>query len=145
MHHVSMFPVFRAKYIRRSGRHICAERRFETSGLRPIELVGICQRGMRGSSPSHQIDILQGLSLGTVTRVSDFRWLEAGLGIEIMRILEHREKFKQKAPLLGTCDGMQFQFKAVTYTSVICIGQVAHFFSWGSMKSDVHTRTHQLV
>lgn len=84
--------------------------------------------GTRGGSPSHQIDMLQGLSLGTVTRVSDFGWLDPGLGIEIMRILEYREKFKQKASLLGTCDGMQFQFKAVTYTGVICVGQVHTFF-----------------
>lgn len=64
-------------------------------------------RILNGGSPSHQINILQGVSLGTVTRNSDFDRLEVGLGVEIMRILEYREKFKQKASLLGACDGMQ--------------------------------------
>lgn len=71
------------------------------------------RRGVRilhGGSLSHQINILQGVSLGTVTRNSDFDRLEIGLGIEIMRTLEYREKFKQKASLLGACDGMQSLF-----------------------------------
>lgn len=68
------------------------------------------KRGVRilhGGSPSHQINMLQGVLLAPVNRNPDFGRLETGLGIEIMRILEYREKFKQKALLLGTCDGMQ--------------------------------------
>lgn len=79
------------------------------------ELFG--RRGVRilhDGSPPHQTNILPGVSLGTVTRNSDFDRLEIELGIEIMRTLEYRENFKQKASLLGACDGMQSLFEVAS-------------------------------